>query len=280
MISFYKWKRYAIFSLLGTLPTMIFIMVFFPSIKIIIVDPINIVISLAASMLVAAIIIIIGNKMLRHAFTNMIEGKGLLAFILDSTGIMACFNVLVNAPAMKGIFNRKGVADVEDTYNVDLMHRLIVPRDATLTKAVTFDRDETGKIVLGESVDVLVLPHGDSKYDNLFAFENKPAFIYNKVLGKFLSRDALAKFEKDIMLKHNALNILRKVQEIDINFRNFGRYAGELLHPKKGFLSNNPIIKYIIIAAIVGLIIMVILMFLPGLIQSGAKIMPPSTTIP
>jgi len=280
MISFYKWKRLGVFTLLGTLPVLIFIMIFLSSVEFIIVDPIYLVIALMASLLVAVILIIMGGRMLRHPFISMLEGKGLLSMILDSTGLVGLFNVVVDAPRMKGIFPVKGVEEVEDTYNTDLMHRLFVPRDAKLTKAVSFKHDDNGNVVVDRYVDVLVLPTGDEKYDHLFSLENRPTFIYNKVIGKFMSRDGLAKFEKDLMLKHNALNILRKVQEIDVNFRNFARYTGELLKPEKKGIFANPIIKYILIGLVVLMIIVIMMLFLPAFLESGSKIMPPRTTIP
>lgn len=279
MLSFYKWKKNAIFVSLGTVPLLVFLMVFFPTIKyqelegynFMYLDPVNIVIAIAAAMLAVVVIIIIGNKQLRHAFTDMLEGKGLIAFILDSTGLLATFNVKVNAPKMTGIFKNKNIPPIEDIYDIDMMQRLVVPKDAGMTKAYTFTKDETG-IKLGEPVDVLILPKGDDKYEKLFAFENRPVFIFNKVLNKFMSRDALAKYEKDIEIKHNALNILKKVQETDVNFRNFGRYLGDQLKPgKTGFFSSS-LMKYVVIAAIVGMVIFMVVLFLPGILSATSNL--------
>lgn len=280
MISFYKLKKQAVFILLGIMPLMIFLLVFFPTIKyyeleglrFMYLDPLNVIISVLAAVGSALVIMYLGNRLLRHAFISMLEGKGLLAFILDSTGLMASFNVKVDAPKMKGEFLQKNAADVEDIYDMDLLQRLIVPRDAIQTKAKVYTTDEKGNITITDEIkEVLVLPE-DRNYDNRFSFENRPVLIYNKVMGKFLSRDALGKYEKDIEIKHNALNILSKVLNIDESFKNFGRYIGESIKPKKqGFFGSNAV-KLIIIVAIIALIVFVILLFVPGLLSAGSRL--------
>jgi len=279
MISFYKWKKNAVFVILGIIPLMIFLLIFFPTIKFytlegmqfMYLDLMNVFISIIASIVTAIIIIIIGNRMMRHAFTDMLEGKGLFTMILDSTGLIGSFNVKVMAPKMKGVFS-KNVPPIEDTYDMDLLHRLLVPKNAGMTKGYYYTKNENDEIVLDKQVDVIVLPEKEDVPKHSFMFENRPVFIFNKVMNKFLSRDALAKFEKDIEIKHNALNILKKVQETDVNFRNFGRYIGENIKPmKKGFFAS-PMMKYILIAAVVGLIIFILMMFVPGILSSTSNL--------
>lgn len=280
MISFYKWKRQAIFIMLGLVPLLLFLMVFFPTLKyytieglrFMYIDTTNLIISILVAVIAVVVIIIIGNRWLRHAFTSMLEGKGLLTFILDSTGVIGSFNVKVDTPSMKGVFPKKTDQELEDTYDTDLLHRLIVPKDAVMTKAVSFSKDEKGNITFGDSVDVIVMPKEQEKYEHLFSFENRPVFIFNKVMKKFLSRDALAKFEKDIEIKHNALNILKSIQDNAKDFKTFGRYIGENIKPKKVGLFSSNIVKFIIIGAVIGLIILIIVMFIPGFLNAGSNI--------
>lgn len=281
MISMYKWKKNAVMVTLGVIPTIIFVMIFFITLKyytlegirFTYIDPLWFIISMIIAIVTAVILMFVGNRLLRHAFTTMLEGKGLVTLILDSTGVIGSFNVQVNAPKMQGV-DPAGNPIIEDIYDVDLLHRLMVPKDVTMGEAVTFEKDEeSGNIKFGEKVNVIVLPEGDKKYDNTFMFENRPVFIFNKVMGKFLSRDSLAKFEKDMEIKHNALNILRKVQETDTSFRNFGRYIGENIKPVKKGLFASPIIKWILIGVVVFLVIMIIMMFVPGMLQAGSNIL-------
>jgi hypothetical protein len=282
MISFYKWKKQAIYIMLGVIPLLLFLMIFFATLKsytiqgmrFIYIDGMNLVISFIVAVVTAIVLMIIGNRWLRHAFTSMLEGKGLLTFILDSTGLIGTFNVRVDSPKMRGILPQKNLADIEDIYDTDLMHRLMVPKDTTMTQAITFEKDDNGDLKFGETVDVIVLPKENEKYEHLFSFENRPVFIFNKVMRKFLSRDALAKYEKDIEIKHNALNILRKVQETDTSFRNFGRYIGENIKPgKRGFLASS-LVKYILLAGVIGLIVFIIILFVPGFLNAGANLGP------
>lgn len=280
MISFYKWKKHAVFVMLGVIPLMIFLLIFFPTIKFfnyeglrfMYLDYTMVAVSIAIAFIVAVVIIFVGSRWLRHAFTDMLEGKGLLTFILDSTGVLGSFNTRVMTPKMQGVFPQKGMAPVEDIYDSDLLYRLMVPKDAGFSKAVSFSKDEEGKIVLGEEVDVLVLPKADESSKVLFRFENRPVLIFNKAMNKYLSRDALAKYEKDIEIKHNALNILRKVQETDISFRNFGRYIGENIKPMKRGIFGSPLMKWVIYGAIIALIVFIILLFVPGFLSAGSNL--------
>jgi hypothetical protein len=287
MISFYKWKKTAVFVMLGVVPFVLFMLVFFPTIKfytitiagesyrVMYLDVMNVMIAISVAVVAVVILLLLGNKWLRHAFTNMLEGKGLITLILDSTGVIGSFNVQVAAPKMKGVLPQKGIPDIEDIYDTDMLHRLMVPQNASMTKAVTFEKDENNKLTFGDEVDVIVLPPQEKRYDFLHMFENRPVFIFNKVMGKFLSRDALANYEKDIEIKHNALNILRKVQETDTNFRNFGRYVAETSKPVKPGLFKSKYMKYIIIAAIVGLVVLLIFMFLPGVLNAASNVGAP-----
>lgn len=284
MISFYKWKKTAILMLMGIVPLIVFLLMLFsmgirrdplpgfPGLYYNIINPMGIAAALAAAVVIIIIIYFLGNRLLRHAFTDMLEGKGLLTFVLDSTGLIHSFNVKVNAPKMEAIPQGKIIGSIEDIYDTDLMHRLMIPKDIDADVAYRFEQTEDG-IKLSDPVNVIVLPETDDKYDKLFSFMNRPVFIFNKVMNKFLSRDALAKYEKDIEIKHNALNILRKVQETDVSFRNFGRYVGENIKPTKGGLfGGSNIVKWIILAAVIGIIIMIILMFIPGFLSASSNI--------
>lgn len=284
MFAFYKFKKYAIQMMLGIMPMLVFMIIFIATAAAVFIDPLFFVIAFMASIIVIAVIIIIGNLMLRHPILSMLEGKGLLTFIYDSTGLIRSFNVMVNAPNMTGV--PPGTKEpLEDTYDTDLMFRLLLPETATMTDAFMLEKNEDGSIKLGEKKKVLVLPSEKDKFDHLFSFEARPTFIFNSILGKFLSRDALASFEKDIVLKHNALNILKKVQETTNHFRDFGRYAGELTKPKQGFWARNSLLRWIVIGSIIALIIFVILLFVPGFLSAfsstgGGGILPPPPTIP
>lgn len=286
MISFYRFKRYAFYITLLAIPFLIFMITFFTlglkhynlgnGVIITIVDPMNTLICIIITIVVGVIIIGVGNRFLRHPLLSMLEGKGLLAWILDSTGLIGTFMVDVNAPKLLGKKPGLKNMDLEENYDTDIMHRIIFPKAAPLTTGYQISKDITGKMNITEK-KILVLPDEESKHDTFFKFESVPVFIYNKVMGMFLSRDILAKNEKDIQLKHSSLNILYKLGSLDAVFRDFGRYAGEVLRPKKeGLFSRVPWLKYAIIAIVIIMIVLVLVMLLvPGLLNAGSGLQLP-----
>ncbi len=274
MWSFYRFKRYAFYIALLTLPFLVFMMMFLTmglkrvylgeGLYTTILSPVDTLICIVAAIVIGGVIIAVGNRMLRHPMLNMLEGKGLLTFILDSTGLINLFNVVVDAPKMIGKKPGAKNTDLNETYDVDIMHRIVFPKDAPLTMGYEISQDAKGKAVLKEKM-VLVLPDDEKRHDTLFKFESIPVFIYNKVMGQFVSRNLLANNEKDIQLKHNSLNILYKLADIGDQFRDFGRYAGELTKPKPaGLFAKMPWLKYVLIAAVILVVIMVVIMFVPG----------------
>jgi hypothetical protein len=278
MISFYRFKRYAFYITLLAVPFLFFIIMFFTiglkriylgeGLYVTVISPVDTLICIIGSMVFGMVIIAIGNKILRHPIITMIEGKGLLSMILDSTGLIGCFNVIVNAPKMMGKKPGENL-ELDETYDVDIMHRIIFPKDAPLVQGFEINRDEiTGKTFLKNKM-ILVLPDDETKHDTLFQFESRPVFIYNKVMGQFLSRNMLAKNEKHMQLKHSSLNILYKLATLGDVFRDFGRYAGELTRPKpKGLFARWPWLKWVLIGLVILIIVMIIFMFIPGFSKS------------
>lgn len=278
MISFYRFKRYAFYLTLLAVPFLFFIIMFFTiglkriylgeGFYVTVISPIDTLICIVGSLVFGGVIIAIGNKILRHPMLTMIEGKGLLSLILDSTGLIGCFNVIVNAPKMLGKKPGENL-ELDETYDVDIMHRIIFPKDAPLVQGFEVNRDETTGKTFFKPKMVLVLPDEEKKHDTLFRFESMPVFIYNKVMGQFLSRNMLAKNEKHMQLKHSSLNILYKLATLGDVFRDFGRYAGELTRPKpKGIFARWPWLKYVLIGVVILVIILIIFMFIPGFSKS------------
>lgn len=66
-------------------------------------------------LLVSIILVIpLTGLLLRNPFSQMVEGKGILTMNIDSTGIMAPFLVGVQAPYIRGMFNKTPVNDIFD----------------------------------------------------------------------------------------------------------------------------------------------------------------------
>ena len=67
--------------------------------------------------------------------------------------------------------------------------------------------------------------------------------------------------------------MLRKVQETDTNFRNFGRYLADQLKPVKTSFFASSMFKYIVLAMVIGLIVFILFLFLmPTLMGGGIQI--------
>lgn len=285
MISLYKWKKNAMLLLMGSIPLIAFLLIFFamgfsyqplpgfPGLTYPSVDLMGVMIALFGSAAIVVIMFIVNNKAVRHAFTEMLEGKGLVSFIIDSTGVIGSFIARVDAPNMDGVVPGATIKNVEDIYDTDILHRLLVPKKIGMAQAITYEPGKNGGIVLGETKNVLILPDQKDESKHLFSFMNRPVFIYNKVIGQFLSRDALAKFEKDIQVKHNAQNIFSKVQSTDVSFRDFGRYIGETVRPKKkGLFGGSPYLKYFIYGIVIILIIVILIILIAPILTGGVRL--------
>lgn len=198
---------------------------------------------------------LIFNKITKHAFTDMLEGAGLLTLCIDSPGVIVPFITTFNEPPyIKGLLGKKEVAGV---YNRDLVHYLHKAKEA---KLIELEDETTGKITR-----YLKLPDEKEKHDSIFSFGPYPTFIFNKNLDSFLSKDALSQFEKDIFTKQHALYILKKTENLSQAVRDFARYIVEHSKPRGGSILSSPWLKWILIA--VGIVVFLVL-FLPLILDA------------
>lgn len=191
--------------------------------------------------------VVIGNILLNNPFTSMLEGKGLLVINMDSTGILKPFIVGLESPYIKGRFNGKWI---EDVFNRNTINQLAEPKIAK--KAVI--QNETG----------LTINLTEEEYNKArFSMFHYPVIIWNDQVKSILTKDFLAKNEKDTFAEHNILYLNNKVRELTNSVRDFGRHVVENMKPSKGIFSN-PVIVGIIIF-FVGLLI---IMFAPALFKT------------
>lgn len=196
---------------------------------------------------------LVSNILTRHAFSDMLEGQGLLTLTLDSTGVIIPFITGLKAPFIHGKLKGK---ETDGLYNREMVHYLTKPRKGNVAE---FTDPESGKLRR-----FLELPPDDDKPDKIFSFGPYPCFIFNKCIDAYLSKDALSKFEKDIFTKHIALYILKKTEELGEIIRDFARYIVEHAKPRKFSLMKN---KWIIYVIIIGIMIVLFMLFGPALIQ-------------
>lgn len=177
------------------------------------------IVSLGIGLILGAVL---GNALLKTPFSNMLEGKGLLCFNLDSTGVLQPFNVGLDRPYIKGRYNKTNIKDIFDRSTV---LQLAPPRQA---KNVT--ETETGNLII----------ELDTKNFNnarlaLFHF---PVLIWNDQLKCLLTKDDLMNNEKTAFAEHNILFLNKQVEDLNGHLLNFGRYIVESTKPIGNIFQN------------------------------------------
>lgn len=194
---------------------------------------------------------ILGNLLLRNPFSQMLEGKGILAINLDSTGVLRPFIVGVRPPYIEGKYNKQPVQDV---FNRETVFNLAAPiknkKKAELKAkgGITIDLDET------------------DYNKGRFGFFHYPVILWNDQLKTIITKDFFSETEKSSFAEHGVLYLNRKMQELTSAVRDFGRYVVELTKPAEKWWQK----KWVIWVVIIILIIM-ILLFAPAIITTISK---------
>lgn len=178
---------------------------------------------------------LVGLQLLKHPFTVMLEGGGILVLNIDSTGIIRPFNVTVDSPFIRGFFE-KG-KPVTDAFDRDATFHLAAP----LKKGSAVPNEEGG-------LDIKLTEAEMNK--GRFALFHYPLFIYNAQIGSIVTKDFLSNKEKDSFAEHGVLYLNRKMEELTSTLRDFARYIVEQLKPGKNIFQSKWVI-YIIIAALI-----------------------------
>jgi len=167
--------------------------------------------------------LIIGGVLLKNPFQAMLEGKGILALSLDSTGIIRPFIVSVLPPYVKGNLNNNQVTDAFDRSSVFNL-------SAPVKAAKPAKKDTEGGITLKLSED---------DYNRArMGFFQYPVLIYNEQVKSFITKDFLSDTEKEAFAEHGILYLNRKMEELTTAVRDFGRHVVESLKPKQNLLFN------------------------------------------
>lgn len=239
-LNLYKLRKYAAFVLAGTIPALLLALL---SVSY------GLIWGGIIGFLIGLILIIpIGSLMIKHPFTAMIEGKGILALNLDSTGVIQPFIMNVNQPKMTGKIGGKLVSD---TFDREAVAHLAAPKKAG--RAV--ETDEQGGIRI--RLDEAELNRGR------FALFHYPVVIYNRQLGTVLTKDWFSEKEKTAFAEHGILHMNHQVQELTGHVRDFGRYVVESLKPKSSLLSN-----WWVWVIVVVFIIILLALFAPGIMDA------------
>ena len=195
--------------------------------------------------------VVIGKMLLKNPFTEMLEGKGILALNIDSTGVIRPFIVGILPPYIRG---KLGKEKVDDIFNRSTVLNLAAPvTSKTLAKPITE----------GEKKGGITITLDEEEYNKgRFALFHYPVVIYNQQIKSVLTKDFLSGLEKDVFAEHTVLYLNKKLEELTGVVRDFGRYVVELTKPKGSFLKS----KWFFIIMIIALVIIAI-MFAPKVIQ-------------
>lgn len=203
--------------------------------------------SLAFMLTGVVISLIIGTLLLKNPFTAMVEGKGILALNIDSTGVIRPFIVGVKAPYIRG---KIGGKKIEDAFNRDTVTHIARPQKANKL----LEETEKG----GIKIEITNEEYNKGR----FALFHYPVILYNEQIGTIITKDFLSEKEKETFAEHGVLYLNRKVQELTSVVRDFGRHVVETLRPKDSLLTNKWV--WIVIAI---LVIILIVMFAPAILD-------------
>jgi len=197
---------------------------------------------------------LLGNVMLRNPFTQMLEGKGLLTFNIDSKGIINPLILGLDSPYLRGANKKKMI---EDIFDRDCVMQLSPPK----TVGKMYDHTlKSGKKIKYFLVD-------EEKYnDARFSLFQYPVLIYNEQIDSLLTKSFLKDKEDGLTIHHGLMYIAKKVQDMGMHITNFARHVvNQATMPKTPFLKT----PLGIIVIIVGVLI-IILAFGPMVLEMFA----------
>lgn len=207
----------------------------------------NIYASLAITFLPIALFWLVFGKLLKNPLTDVVEGKGMAALTLDSTGIIQPFNVsLYQGKYIKGGLHEKEVKDVFDRESVSTLKP---------SKKGLYKQFSDGSLLL-------YLPAKDADAAK-FGMMSYVTFIWNKQLESFVTKDVLGDTEHKIFAEHNIRFLNALAEDTHLQIRNFARHAiDQGLRPIKNILKSEIFVYFI-----VGVLLVVGLIFAPQIIQ-------------
>lgn len=234
----YVVKKWGAFFLMGTLPTVLAVsgQLFY--------DLWGLVGGFFLGLLIG---ILAASLMLNNPFQSMLEGKGILSFVIDSTGVINPFISRVESPYIVG---NAGGNKLKDVFDRESVFQMAAPVK-TLEPAV---RDEFGGVTIKMS---------EKEFNSgRFALFHYPVILYNGQVRSVITKDWLSDKEKTAFAEHGLLYMNRIVEELSSQTRDFGRYVVEMLKPSGGFGG-----KWMWIIIIGGLVILAAL-FAPSILEA------------
>lgn len=190
------------------------------------------------AMLVSMIVLVpLGWLMTKNPYTPVVEGEGVLAIDLNSTGTMQPFILQVNSPKITGRIKDK---EIQAYFERDIVSQLSDPIDAKKSRVIKLDNGDIG----------IYLSNEDYQRAR-FSLSGKPTFFFNSKTKTFYTKENIQNMENSTLSLHSMLLFMIEQGENIINgLKPFERNVISMLNQKgKGF--NIGIIIIVIIVIIV-----------------------------
>ena len=194
---------------------------------------------------------LLGFLFIKNPFSSMLEGSGLLALDINSTGVIQPFIVNLKNPDIIGRLKNKNIRDVFDRNSVGTMKAPLNNKNCVIE---SLSIDDKG--VLKFSIDA------DNYNKSRFVMLQYPCLLFNSHLNSFVTKDFLSDMEKSTFAEHTVLYLNRNMQELTSLIRDFGRYVVDSLNQKSSLFKN----KWVWIIIIVFIVILLI-MFAPKIMN-------------
>lgn len=202
--------------------------------------------------------VFLGTILLKTPFNVMLEGKGLLCFDMNSTGMIVPFNISLQAPYMQGEYKGQNIKDIFDRAAV---FQLSPP--VNNSQPLKEDKDRNVTITLDQ----------DKFNSAKFALYQYPVLVWNDNIKSLVTKDFFSEMERDAFAEHGVLYLNKQVEELNNHLLNFGRYVVENLKPATAWYKN----KWVIIVLVIAFIIFLVL-FAPAVIEQFKGFTAPATS--
>lgn len=211
MINIYKVKKWGAFITSGLLPVLFFVIgaQFYGFLA-----------GVAAMVLGLLFGVLIGMFLVKNPFTDMLEGKGLLALDVNSTGVITPFIVNIVSNQVRFI-DPKTKEEIDEPFDREAVHMLNVPKALKSSKVVVADNKFYMKL------------DQDEFNSGRFSLFQYPVLFYNSLLKTILTKEMLSDNEKTAFAEHSILHLNHQVRDLSRHIRDFGRAVVETLKPAK-----------------------------------------------
>jgi len=202
--------------------------------------------------------------LISHPFRDVVEGKGILIFNIDSTGIIKPFIAQVASPFIKAKLGGKQIVDSFDRSTVfNLAHPSHLKHKINIFKKgqkVCYNKGTEEESICEMPTDCMnIAIDYETLNSSRFGLYHFPVLIYNEQIGSFITKEFLAGQELDAFAKHGVLYLNRKIEELTSAVRDFGRHVVESLKPGVNIFQN----RWVQIALIIAVLVIIALFAKP-----------------